>query len=235
MIVDPNSLFMNDCFILNKNPIIETIDTEVAKISIIDNFYDDVQLVLDQIPKLPMSLIWDQEDNNETFLDVRKVYSSNMQGTLLSYIVDNSLRNLVSNVIDYPAKSLLPNQDFIVNGFRFTDRFDSFLEENYYGCHRDNHYIPDYNGLKSNGQVALVIFLNEYYEEDEGLNFYNVPHDVEVKIRTRKDRIKKIHTVQGKQNRAVLFDSQFPHGQHTPTNQFKKEMRYTQVIFVPTF
>jgi hypothetical protein len=235
MLLDDSSVFDNTVFEINEDPIVNTIDTEIAKITTIDNFYKDIDGVMAQLPKMPISLIWEQPDNNKTFIDARKVYRSNMRGTILPYAFDGSLNKLLSTIIEFPPERMGISKEFVVNCFSFTDRFDSFLEENYYGCHRDNHYIPDHNGLKSNGQVALVIFLNEYYEEDEGLNFYNVPHDVEVKIRTRKDRIKKIHTVQGKQNRAVLFDSQFPHGQHTPTNQFKKEMRYTQVIFVPTF
>ena len=83
--------------------------------------------------------------------------------------------------------------------------------------------------------IAIVVFLNEHYEEGEGMNFYDVPDDFVLTIRERKDKVKQIYTVQGKKNRAVLFDSQFPHGQHTPTNQFKNEMRYTQVIFVPLY
>jgi len=235
MIIDTSLIFDNKVFVLNDNPIIETIDTEVAKVTIIDNFYEDIQSVTNQLSKLSMSLIWEQDDNNITFLDARKVYSGNMKGTELTYVRNESLKKLVSNIVDYPAQSLLPSEDFVVNCFTFTDDFDSFLDENYYGCHRDNHTVPEYDGCKSTGQIALVIFLNEHYEEGEGLNFYNVPNDVDVVIRTKKSEIKKIHTVQGKQNRAVLFDSQFPHGQHTPTNQFKNEMRYTQVIFVPTF
>ena len=235
MIVDTSLVFDNQVFVLNDNPTIKTIDTEVAKITIIDNFYEDIQSVVNQLSKLSMSLIWEQDDNNITFLDARKVYSGNMKGTELTYVRNESLKNLVSTIIDYPSQSLLPSQDFVVNCFTFTDDFDSFLDENYYGCHRDNHTVPEYDGCKSTGQIALVIFLNEHYEEGEGLNFYNVSNDVPVVIRTKKSEIKKIHTVQGKQNRAVLFDSQFPHGQHTPTNQFKNEMRYTQVIFVPTF
>lgn len=206
MFLDPSSVFDNEVFVLNKNPTIKTIDTEVAKVTIIDNFYEDIGLVVEQLPKMPYSLIWEQENNNKTFFDARKVYSGNMVGTQLPYALDGTLRELISNIIQYPAQSLLPSQDFIVNCFKFGDEFDPILEENYYGCHRDNHIVPEHDGYKSTGQIALVIFLNEYYEEGEGLNFYKLPNSIDTEILTRKDEIKLIHTVQGiKKNCSVLF------------------------------
>lgn len=231
MLLDDSDLFENQLFELSGNPIIKTIDTKIAKITTIDNFYKDVDSVIRQIPKMPISLIWDQPDNNKTFIDARKVYKSNMRGTTLPYIIDRSLCKLVSSIIDFPEANQRPSMDFVVNCFSFTEKFEPFLKDNWYGCHRDNH---DY-GSESVGMVALVVFLNEHYEEGEGMNFYDLPPDIKINIRSKKSEVKQIHSVQGKKNRAVLFDSQFPHGQHTPTNQFKNEMRYTQVIFVPLY
>jgi len=231
MIIDPSEIFDNKVLVLNKNPIIETLDVGPAKVTVIDNFYEDVDGVIAQIPKMPVSLVWDQEGNNETFFDGRRVYRSNMEGSIIPYAFDHTLPNLVSSIVDFPVDRIRSSKEFIVNCFRFTDEFDSVFKTHWYGPHRDRH---DY-GPESTGMIAIVVFLNEHYEEGEGMNFYEVPDDFVLTIRERKDEVKQIHSVQGKKNRAVLFDSQFPHGQHTPTNQFKNEMRYTQVIFVPLY
>jgi hypothetical protein len=231
MLVDDSDLFENELFELSGNPIITTIDTKIAKITTIDNFYKDIDGVIAQLPKMPISLIWEQPDNNKTFIDARKVYKSNMRGTTLPYSIDGSLCKLVSSIIDFPEERQKPSMDFVVNCFSFTEEFEPFLKDNWYGSHRDDH---DY-GSESTGMVALVVFLNEHYEEGEGMNFYDLPPNIKINIRSKKSEVKQIHTVQGKKNRAVLFDSQFPHGQHTPTTQFKNEMRYTQVIFVPLY
>ncbi len=234
MLVDDSSVFDNNVFVINEDPIINTIDTKVAKIATIDNFYKDIDGVIAQLPKMPISLIWEQPDNNKTFFDARKVYTSNMRGTILPYAYDGSLNKLLSNIIEFPPERMEPSKDFVVNCFSFTEEFELFLKDNWYGCHQDNHTIPPRNGVDTIGQVAIVVFLNEHYEKGEGMNFYDI-FDGHMSIRSEKSKLKQIYSVQGKKNRAVLFDSQFPHGQHTPTNQFKDEMRYTQVIFVPLY
>lgn len=231
MLLDDSLVFDNEVFQINEDPIITTIDTKIAKITTIDNFYKDIDGVIAQLPKMPISLIWEQPDNNKTFIDARKVYRSNMDGTTIPYAFDGSLSKLLSTIIEFPAERMEVNTEFVVNCFSFTEDFEPFLKDNWYGMHRDNH---DY-GPESTGMVALVVFLNEHYEEGEGMNFYDLPPDVKAHIRYKKSEAKQIHSVQGKKNRAVLFDSQFPHGQHTPTTQFKNEMRHTQVIFVPLY
>lgn len=235
MLVDDSCVFDNKVFEINEDPIINTIDTKIAKITTIDNFYKDIDSVIRQLPKMPISLIWDQPDNNETFIDARKVYKSNMRGTTLPYAFDGSLNILLSNILEFPPERMDVSKEFVVNCFSFTEEFEPFLKDNWYGCHRDDHDILPMNGVPATGQVAIVVFLNEHYEEGEGMNFYDLSPNVKTNIRSKKSEVKQIHSVQGKKNRAVLFDSQFPHGQHTPTNQFKNEMRHTQVIFVPLY
>jgi len=235
MLVDDSLVFDNNVFEINEDPIITTIDTEIAKITTIDNFYKDIDGVIAQLPKMPISLIWEQPDNNKTFIDARKVYKSNMRGTTLPYAFDGSLHTLLSNIIEFPPERMDISKEFTVNCFSYTEDFEPFLKDNWYGCHRDDHDILPRDGVSATGQVAIVVFLNEHYEEGEGMNFYDVPPGVKTNIRSKKSEVKQIHSVQGKKNRAVLFDSQFPHGQHTPTTQFKNEMRYTQVIFVPLY
>jgi len=104
MLVDDSLVFDNNVFEINEDPIITTIDTEIAKITTIDNFYKDVDGVIAQLPKMPISLIWEQPDNNKTFIDARKVYQSNMRGTTLPYAFDGSLHTLLSNIINFLQK-----------------------------------------------------------------------------------------------------------------------------------
>ena len=230
MFVRDEDLFNNKVFVVNDSPQMETIETDRARITIIDNFYEDVDSVLVELDKLPITKVFTEFlDNGVTFFDGRKSYASNMSGTEIGYIGDNSLRNKISEIINYPPESIEVGRDILINCFQFSDRFE-LDDTKYYSVHEDEV-------VKGGNQVSIVIFLNKHYEEGEGMNFYAEIPDIHNRSNTnntslRKD-IKLIHTVQGKSNRAVLFDAKFTHGQHTPTDQFKKEMRYTQVIFFP--
>ena len=225
MFVRDEDLFDNNLFVLNDSPQVESIQTDRAKITIIDNFYKDVDSVLGEIDKLPFTKVFTSFlGNGVTFFDARKVYTNNMSGSEIPYTKDNSLTSKVGEIIGYPSGNIKILDDLLVNCFQFTDKFE--LDDSYYSIHED-----------STQDISIVIFLNKHYEEGEGINFYGeLPTDIPSICETnntlpRKD-IKLIHTVQGKCNRAVLFDSKFTHGQHTPTDQFKKEMRYTQAIFL---
>ena len=225
MFVRDEDLFDNNLFVLNDSPQVESIQTDRAKITIIDNFYKDVDSVLGEIDKLPFTKVFiHYSGNGDTFFDARKVYTNNMSGSEIPYTKDNSLTSKVGEIIGYPSGNIKVSDDLLVNCFQFTDKFE--LDDSYYSIHED-----------ATQDISIVIFLNKHYEEGEGMNFYGeLPTDIPsicetTNILPRKD-IKLIHTVQGKCNRAVLFDSKFTHGQHTPTDQFKKEMRYTQAIFL---
>ena len=225
MFVRDEDLFNNNVFVLNDSSQMETIETDRAKITIIDNFYEDVDSVLVELDKLPITKVFTRFlDNGVTFFDGRKSYAANMSGSGISYVEDKSLRNKLSEIINYPPESIKVGKDILINCFQFSDRFE-LDDTKYYSVHED-----------SPQDISIVVFLNKHYHEGEGMNFYgelptgNPSIGETNNILPRKD-IKLVHTVQGKCNRAVLFDSKFTHGQHTPTDQFKKEMRYTQVIF----
>ena len=228
MLIPTDEMFDNTAFVVNKDMKIETVETSLANITIIDDFYEDIDSVLEQLDKLPMSMVWkNNSNNNKTYFDGRKVYCNNMSGTLLPYSENNSLTNIVSDIIGYDSNAIdigTKNTKLLVNCFKFTD--DINLRDNYYGAHRDSY------ARNSPGQVALVIFLNRHYEEGEGMNFYKDIPDMNPTHLHKKDDMEVVKTIQGKCNRAVLFDSLFAHGQHTPTDQFKNEIRYTQVIFL---
>lgn len=227
MIISKDYIFDNNVFQLSDSLEIETKDIGIANITIIDNFYKNIEEVFNEIEKLPMTLIYDESDNNKNYFDARKSYCSNMNGTEIPYQYNNQLKKLVSQIIEYPSNLIGVNKSILVNCFKFTDKLD--LQNNYYTIHVDS-----FIDRKSKGQLAIVIFLNENYEEGEGINFYEYKNYQDTLL-TPKDCATIIHSVQGKSNRAVLFDSQMPHGQYTPTSQFKKEIRQTQVIFIPTY
>jgi hypothetical protein len=223
MFVRDEELFNNNVFVLNDSPQIETIRTDVAEIIIIDDFYEDIDSVLGEIDKLPFTKVFPNfSGNGDTFFDARKVYTNNMLGSEIPYTIDDSLEGRVSELINYPKESIEVLADLLINCFQFTDKFE-LDDSKYYCVHTD---APDH--------VAMVVFLNKHYEEGEGMNFYREPEcdrSTNKRFKLRED-IDIIHTVQGKCNRAILFDTMFRHGQHTPTDQFKKEMRYTQAIFL---
>lgn len=225
MIIPTEELFDNTVFKVNADMAVDTISTSDGRITILDNFYEDIESVLKQIDKLPMTTVWNNKKNNITYLDARKNYVNNMVGTDMPFTNDGILKNLVADIIQYNSNDITIDEMLLVNCFKFSDEFN--LEDSYYAAHTD----PYISG--SPGQLAIVIFLNRHYEEGEGMNFYDRLTTQDEEYRSKKDSTTVIKTIQGKCNRAVLFDSHFPHGQHTPTEQFKKEIRYTQVIFLP--
>ena len=225
-------LFDNNVFVINNSLQVELVETDRASITIIDNFYEDIVSVNRELSKLPITKVFNQyPDNGVTYFDGRKVYCNNMQGTQIPYTQDKSLTSKVGEYINYPESNIGVRDKILINCFQFTDEFS--LTDSYYSVHED----PYKNDTP--GQTAMVVFLNDHYEDGEGMNFYSkLYHDTPFhnhnSMILKKD-IDLIYTVQGKCNRAVLFDSEFTHGQHTPTDQFKKEMRYTQVIFFPLY
>lgn len=227
MMISKEYLFDNTVFQLSNSLEIKTKDMGIANITIIDNFYSNIEKVLIEIEKLPMTLVYYESDNNKKYFDARKCYCSNMIGTEIPYENGKQLKQLVGDIIQYPSKLIKISKEIIINCFKFTDELD--LEKKYYGIHADS-----YIDKKSKSQLAIVVFLNRNYEKGEGLNFYEhkINHDT---LLTSENYANIIHNVQGKTNRAVLFDSLIPHGQSTVTNQFKKEIRQTQVIFIPIY
>jgi len=227
MLIPNEELFDPKVFKLNADMVYETVMSSVAPITIIDNFYEDIDSVLEEIDKLPVAMAWKQPDNNKKYFDGRKVYANNMLGTELQFTQDNILVEKVAEIDEYDKTKISFNGLLSVNCFQLTDEFN--LEDNYYSIHVDPLVEED-----SRAQLAIVIFLNRHYEEGEGMNFYRLDGEQgpDENNLTPKHRAEVVKTIQGKCNRAVLFDSRFLHSQHTPTDQFKKEMRYTQAIFL---
>ena len=224
MIIPEEKIFNNKVFCLNLDLTCHHVDTETTRLTIIDDFYVDLDLVLHEVEKLPITKVLFDGANNVDFLDGRKVYAQNMMGTQLPFVTQ--LQGLISKIIEYPKKKIECQDKVLVNCFQFTDKVD--LENNYYAIHRDPRISNKYRG-----QVAIVLFLNKSYNDGEGINFYKPPKENASRRNNFYDKKywEVEHFVQAKPNRAVLFTSDMYHGQHTGTDQFKSEVRYTQVIF----
>lgn len=226
MIIDEKTLFNNEVFCLSENFTCEKITTEVSEIFLIDNFYEDLSSVLLEIEKLPIIKVNKVSDNNLKYFDGRKCYFQSMSGTEIPYV--DPLKYKISNIIKYPHNRIDIERNILINCFKFKD--EKLLSDNYYSPHSDPFLSQNISG-----QYALVVFLNNYYDQNEGLNFYKIPRKKynQSEYFCKKDEIGLLHFVQAKPNRAVLFDCRLIHGQALGDKQFMNEMRYTQVIFCP--
>lgn len=211
-------VFDNTVFKLNPNLTWETIDTPIAKVTIIDNFYEDLSLVNREIAKLPGAATVCNTPGD--VLDYRKSYAGNMGGTELPYPDDVS--RLVAEIIGYRGH-LATNEAVMVNCNKIiSDRY----KDNWYNVHQDPTPSEEWTD-----RISTVVMLNEHYDEDEGTNFFYDKPTVDDGIWSKKSENKKAFTLQAKPNRAILFSPYIWHGAAYGGEQFKHEFRYTQVIF----
>lgn len=212
--ITPKNLFHPEVFKLSPDLNWKTIHTGLANVTIIENFYEDIAAVNREVSKLPIT----KTSTDSRYFDGRKSWAMNMAGTCLPYVPmagvkskEYTIDKLVCEICQTNPSTFNydSTREVLVNCFSFTDEFD---KSKYYKPHVDTH---------SPGGVAIVVFLNDEYNEGEGFNLYNID----------TDDLSVNYFVQGKSNRAVLSSCDWLHGQHTPTDQFKNEMRHTQVIF----
>ena len=78
--------------------------------------------------------------------------------------------------------------------------------------------------------LSTVVFLNNEYEDGDGLNTYYYPKKGSGNW-TEKSLNKLNYFVQAKANRAVLFIADLPHGACISSKLFESNYRKTQVIF----
>jgi len=226
--------FDNDVFKLSKNLNVTTINYGLTDISILDNFYDDLDAVNCEIEKLPITLVGGlyKPDNGKKYIDGRKTYIQNMRGTELPYLVNDQLKKVVSEITKVDLSNIEVNEKLLINCFKELVNFPK--KTHYYSAHRDT-----FNHSNQVSQLAIVVFLNKFYEDGEGINFYDFPkkdwNEYKEKPFIRKDELDVKYFLQAKPNRAVLFDSLIYHGQVNFSDQFVNELRLTQVIFFPIF
>ena len=193
---------------------INTIDTSLCKITIIDNFYEDFNGVLTQIRKLPVAFT---EYNDEHMFDGRKNYCGTMRGTYLDYY--NEYPNYIKDIIGYGGNAAVVNELAINVNKPLDNKYEDYI----FNPHTDELY-PN--------SVATLVFLNEYYSDGEGFNTYKFNNDyVPGQIWYPKNALDINHFFQAKPNRAILFSTDLLHGAVFETEQFLSEYRETQIIF----
>lgn len=205
------AVFNNHIFTLNESMTIDTIDTPLCKITIIDDFYSDFDSVCEEIEKLPIVYTG---CNQKTVLDARKSYTSSMGGTYLPYT--SQYDSIIKNVIGYGGDVEIDAR-LLVN---YSKLFDDTYKDHYFNIHQDQQCL-----------IATVLFLNDEYCEGEGMNTYFNPSTYIDSGWIPKNLMDINHFIQGKPNRAVLFDPMLFHGVCYNTDQFKHSPRLTQVIF----
>lgn len=202
-------IFDNHIFNLNEDMVISTIQTPICKITIIDSFYKDFNGVNKEIDKLPVSYTL---ADNEDMVDMRGTYYSSMKGTEMPYM--NQYSSIIKSIIGY-AGSVHIEPTILVN-------FNKTLS--------DRHLKENYNVHTDPKDLSTVVFLNNEYEDGDGLNTYYGP-DIDYDKWSEKSLTKLNYFVQAKPNRAVLFTADLLHGACISSKLFESNYRKTQVIF----
>jgi hypothetical protein len=200
----------------------ETYSMPLAKVSTIQNFYEDLKGVNAEISKLPMAYAggnWLLQGNGKHFIDGRKTYVHSIPGTEFPFT--SELVPLVREIA-HVETNLKISQELLVNCFR---KKVGFPKRDFYNVHHDH---TEANVID---RLAIVVFLNNHYDEGEGLNFYSLKYPKTLEIFEDREALELAHFIQAKPNSAVLFSGAILHGQAIGGSQFYNDTRYTQVIF----
>ena len=184
--------------------------------TIIEGFYKDFDKVTAEIEKLPITYT---AYNCDTMVDARKSYACNMKGTDFPYL--DNLGSTVARLVSYSGDDVWINRNLLVN---CNQTLSEDYKTKYWNPHRDPESID----------LAILVFLNKEYGRGDGFITYKNPENVEFynhPLWFEKDELEMNNFVQGRPNRAVLFDPQILHGSHTTTDMFSNQFRYTQIIF----
>ena len=217
VIIKSMEVFNNNIFRLSPNLSYETVDTPLAKITIIDNFYEDIDSVILECDKLPGTHTVCSTPNE--IIDLRKGYIVNMGGTELPFI--DQYTEVVREIIGYSGVMVTEPSVLINCNILLSDKH----KDNWYNIHQD----PPPSNVWSD-RMSTVVMLNDNYDEGEGINMYYEPKVIN-SVWFDKGKVERVYHVQGKRNRAILFSPYIWHGAAFNGDQFKSEYRYTQVIF----
>lgn len=216
MLVPDSKLFNLDAFAMHDKPKWEFDTLGDTKIAYAYDLYKDLPAVRREIEKLPMVPV--HNPDNDNLFDARKSHSHTMNHTDVPYL--DSFKKLIFNISAVPLHRLSIKNQIAVNCFTYKD-FPR--DTHYYNPHRDNI-------AQQFETFATVLFLNDHYEEGEGMNFYDTDHPIKDVV-IPKETFPVAKFVQGVPNMGIVFNGLLTHGQTIATDQFKNEMRYTQVIF----
>lgn len=210
-------VFNIGAFTLNPNLTWETIDTPIAKLTIIEDFYEDFDAVYNEMLKLPgVPTVCNTPGEIE---DYRKCYGANMGGTNAPYF--NQYSKIVDQIIEWGGEIHTQPQILVNVNLLLCNKNEDY----WYNIHQD----PVEGGYWKD-RISTVVMLNKHYDEGEGTNFYY--HDTPAHgMWSAKNLVPRAHFVQGKANRAILFSPYMWHSAALTTDQFKSEYRYTQAIF----
>jgi len=205
----------------------------------IENFYEDLDKVLAEIKKLPYVPIGGayKDLQNIDFEDYRQSYASSMEGTILAYVKDPTLKEKLSKLLGYDPSQLDLSRDLNLNAFRKNKKTKLF-ESGYYGVHQDK-VIYSFDPYFSD-QYAIVLYLNKKYSSDDGTNFYTVKNEDSFNknegLFFGNDDVEVSYFNKAVPNSAIVYKSKIYHGQSvSQTKRFDTEFRRTQVIWVTVF
>lgn len=219
MIVDHDTIFNLDSFKMNPEVTKKKIELSFTQIYEVDNFYSDFSSARLEMMKLPFTKVFDSD--NQNFFDGRASHSKTMFGTEPPYLEDlKKLGNEIADIDVYPRESIVFNKLQFSGGF-----FDS--EKNYYNIHVDK-------SVNYNYVISFVLFMNDHYEEGEGLNLYRKRVNKQFELFEDKIDYEVVHFYQAKPNCGLVFNGSIPHGPSICTDQFVHEPRFTQAIFLDT-
>lgn len=222
---NPHAFTLSDSFLAKKE------STIFGDIIVIENFYENINMVYEEMNKLPMTLIWDESKRKiikNKIIDCRKSYASNMVGTSLPYT--EQLPSKINKFLNLKEKQIYVPGELLIN---CSKKLKKYPQNTYYNIHKDP--LMMYDAAYS---YAVIIFLNlDYADETTGLNIYkNTKKTYPDQFFFSNDESELVHFVQAKPNRAVLIPGQVEHGPEIGINsQFYEDWRYTQVIFLPIF
>lgn len=231
MIIDSEKIIDLSAFKICESLTIQEYDIGVTRVFTLENFYEDFEKAHREMKKLPLCPILNS--NNIDHFDGRACYSQNMLKTECPFVTD--YRNLVSQLANVPVGRVDVDDKILFNALQFTTDWLDY-KNNWYNIHRDIHKdIINERGVVTEksvkGYTTLILFMNKHYEEGEGFNIYNFSNEKITETISSKDEWKPIFSLQGKPNSGIIFNGEMPHGACISTDQFTKELRYTQVHF----
>lgn len=224
MIVSDEQFLDLSAFVWNDRPKIQrhhvNIDGSKSQVYEVTNIYKDFDRARKEMLKLPAARVLDCD--NDSWFDGRSTYKSNMYRTEMPFYTN--FRELCFRCNGERLDHMSTPEFLCFNVFKFDKEKFKDLTKYYYNCHTDKYGGGD--------TISLVIFMNDHYEFGEGMNIYSAEIKGDFDLFIDKNDIDVAHFVQGKPNTGILFNGTIPHGAAHMSDQFSKEFRYTQVMFM---